>query len=477
MSTTPSYADHQKNLDAIHALIDKQKLVEQLVDSQQHGPRQDLVASLVHRQHLVELRRRLDLVHTGDLANLMESLPINERMLVWQELSLERAGDVLVEVSDAIRASLVAELSAEMLGKVVEQLDADDLSVIADDIPETLLHARLQSLTEKDQHWVKASLQYPEDCVGALMSSEMLVVRTSDSIVRVLEFMRQHAAIPIHTDKLFVIDHRGILVGVISLHKVLLSKPETAVQEVMTRNFAQFHPEEKADTAARAFERYDLVSAPVVNDRGKLVGRLSVDEMMNYIRDSATEDVLNMAGMKEEDLYQSVYASAKNRWPWLAINLLTAFMASTVIGLFESTIAQLVALASLMPIIASIGGNTGNQTVALMIRRITLEQLKGVVKLHMVRKELLISLLNGMLLGLVVGLFAFLLYGQWRLSAVVTAAMMLNLLVGAVVGLITPLTLNYFGKDPALGSSILLTATTDSMGFFIFLGLASWMLL
>jgi len=253
-----------------------------------------------------------------------------------------------------------------------------------------------------------------------------------------------------------------------------VTNAETMVEAVMAKEVVSFHPEQSADEAAQAFERYDLITAPVVDGQGKLVGRLTVDAVMDYIRAKANEEALKLAGLKEEeDLFASVWKSAKNRWPWIAINLVTAFVASRVIGAFEGTIEKLVALAALMPIVAGIGGNSGNQTSSLIVRGLALGLVNPANTDRMIKKEVVISVLNGLVWGTVLGIIAYMLYGNVNLGIVMTAAMLLNLLVAALVGIFIPITLHRMGRDPAIGASVLLTATTDSMGFLIFLGLAA----
>jgi magnesium transporter len=240
----------------------------------------------------------------------------------------------------------------------------------------------------------------------------------------------------------------------------------------------RFHPEDEAEEAGRAFERYDLISAPVTNERGKLVGRLTVDIVMDYIREESEADVLNVAGVVEtEDLFANIWDSARNRWLWLSINLLTAFAISRIIGAFEGTIDQLVALASLMPIIAAVAGNTGNQTAALVIRSLALDQIRAGNVWHLFRKEIAISILNGFVWGLAVGAFAYVFYTNLALSAVVTAAMMLSFLVASLIGVGAPMILERSGRDPAMGSSVIVTGLTDAMGFFLFLLLATVLLI
>ena len=325
---------------------------------------------------------------------------------------------------------------------------------------------------------LQAVMVYDEDTVGFLMSNEMVTVRETQTLEQTSLQLRQLKELPIHNDKLFVVDLRGVFKGVITLQSILLNDPKTRVSDVMATNVVTFVVDDNASEASKAFERYDLVSAPVLNQRGKLVGRVTVDIIMDYIRDESSDDVINMMGLKQqEDLFSPVLSSARNRGSWLIVNLFTAFFVAYVIGLFEHQIAQLVALAVLMPIVASIGGNTGNQTTALIIRGISLGTVHKNNIIYLFRKELAVSLLNGIVLGIAVGIFAFLFFRNYSLSLVIGAATLINLIVAATVGLGVPLFLKRMGRDPALGSSVITTATTDSMGFLIFLGLATVFLL
>jgi magnesium transporter len=269
-----------------------------------------------------------------------------------------------------------------------------------------------------------------------------------------------------------------VLIGAIPLGALLVAEADREVTSIMDADIRRFHPYDDAEEVAKAFERYDLLSAPIVDDRGKLIGRISADAVMDFIRTSSGNDVLALAGLrKAEDLFAPVWDSARNRWPWLAVNLATAFVASRVIGAFESTIQQLVALATLMPIVASIGGNTGNQTVALVVRGLALDQIRTTSAWHLLRKELIVSVLNGLLWGTVVGLIAGAIYASAALAVVMAGAIVLNLIIAALVGVFVPLLLERSGRDPAQGSSVMLTFVTDGMGFFLFLGLARLFLL
>lgn len=293
-----------------------------------------------------------------------------------------------------------------------------------------------------------------------------------------MRYLRRLKELPGHTDKLFVVNYDGVLKGVLPLKRLLVSDPERQVSEVMALDPVRFHPDEDAYDAAQAFERYDLVSAPVVERNGKLIGRLTIDAMVDLIREEGESEVLNMAGLREEeDIFASVWKSVGNRWAWLAVNLVTAFVASRVIGLFEDSIEKLVALAALMPIVAGIGGNSGNQTITMIVRAMALGQINTANTARLLVKELGVALINGLVWGGVIGVVAGVLYGSWSLAAVMTGAMTLNLLMAALMGVLIPMTLAKLGRDPAMGASVMITAMTDSGGFFIFLGLATLFLL
>jgi magnesium transporter len=303
-------------------------------------------------------------------------------------------------------------------------------------------------------------------------------VRDDVTLEVVLRYLRRMDELPDHTDQVFVVDRDEAIKGVLPINRLIVTDPEVLVASVMNAEFISFSPDDKAQKAAQAFERYDLVSAPVVDQKNRLAGRVTVDAVVDFIRDESEAELLGKAGLREEeDIFASVWKSAKNRWLWLAVNLCTAFFASRVIGVFEGTIEKLVALATLMPIVAGIAGNSGNQTTTLIIRALALGQVTPENARRMILKELAISLLNGLVWGGVAGLFAWWLYGNVALGVVMMGSMLLNLLVSALVGILVPMAMHRMGRDPAIGSSVLLTFTTDSMGFFIFLGLATVFLL
>lgn len=466
-----------ENLQQVISLLEKHKLVEDLVHKQDM-PKHDLVESLVHKQNLQELQKKLDLLHPADVAYILEALPLEQRLDVWELVKVERDGEILLEVSDAVRQTLIADMDSDELLAAAEQLDTDELADLAPDLPKDVLHDLLDSLDTQNRERLQSALSYPEESVGALMDFDIITIREDVTLEVALRYMRRLGSLPNHTDKLFVVDRHDILQGVLPLKRMVVSDLDANVSEVMAEDAVVFHPEDIADEAAKAFERYDLVTAPVVDENNKLVGRITVDAVMDFIRDEAESDKLSMAGLREEeDFFASVWKSVQNRWAWLAINLVTALVASRVIGLFEGSIERIVALAALMPIVAGIGGNSGNQTTTMIVRGLALGQIASHNMRSLINKELGVALLNGLLWGGVLGLIAYALYGSYQLGLVMMGAMTLNLLLAAVMGVMIPLVMNKIGRDPAVGSSVLITAMTDSGGFFIFLGLATIFLL
>jgi magnesium transporter len=421
-----------------------------------------------------ELQQRLDELHPADIAFILESLPLDERLAVWQRVRASRDGEILLEVSDAVRESLIADMDQREIMAAVEPLDADELADLVEDLPTEVLPELMASLDAQQRERVQSALSWQEDQLGALMDFEMVTIREDVSLETVLRYLRRFDELPAQTDKLFVINYDNLLTGVLPLHWLLVNPPEKMVSEVMAPDVNTFHPADDAYEVAQAFERYDLVTAPVVDDNGHLIGRITVDAMVDVIREEGESEALSRGGLREEeDIFASVWASLRNRWAWLAINLVTAFIASRVIGLFEGSIQQLVALAALMPIVAGIGGNSGNQTITMIVRALALNQITPDSARRLWRKELTVSLLNGLIWGGVIGTVAWLLYDNAALGLVMTAAMTLNLLLAAFCGVGIPVLMTRFGRDPALGSSVLITAMTDSGGFFIFLGLAT----
>ncbi|SUX55001.1 magnesium transporter [Chromobacterium vaccinii] len=466
----------QESLGLVQRLIERQRQLEHLATRQDAA---EAAADPQAPQHnLLELGQKLSQLHPADIAHVLEALPLEDRLLAWDLTDPSRDGAVLLEVSDAVRESLIEVMEPDELVAALDELDADELAELAPGLPRQVVYEAMGRLDEEERGQLQAVLSYDDDRVGALMDFELVKIRADVSCEVVLRYLRRFDDLPGQTDKIFVTDDAGLLKGVLSVRKLLVSDPDTLVAEAMATEVVSFHPDEPAVDAAQAFERYDLVSAPVVDERGALLGRLTVDAMVDVIREESDSEMLNLAGLKEEeDLFAPVMDSVKNRWSWLAINLCTAFFASRVIGAFEHSIAQLVALAALMPIVAGIGGNSGNQTITMIVRALAMGQMQVGQAGRLWRKELGVSVINGMAWGSVIGVVAWLLYGSVSLGLVMLAAMTLNLMLAATMGVMIPTLMQKLGKDPALGSSVLITACTDSGGFLIFLGLATLFLL
>lgn len=452
-------------------------LLERLYQlDEEHGVRRDEASE--QARLLSGLQQWLAELHSADIAHILEGLPLEERLTLWQLVQSESDGDILLEVSDAVRETLLADMDQHEILAAAKELDADELAELASELPQDMVLELVESLDALQRERVRSALSYAEHQVGAVMDFEMVTVREDVALEVVLRYLRRLKELPGQMDKLFVIDHAGYLKGVLPIKRLLVNDPEKKVAEVMATDPVIFHPEEEGIDAAEAFERYDLVSAPVVDHDGKLIGRLTIDEMVDLIREEFEDEALSRAGLREEeDIFSSVWKSINNRWSWLAINLVTAFVASRVIGVFEGSIEKLVALAALMPIVAGIGGNTGNQTITMIVRAMALQQVSTGNTTRLLKKELTVALLNGLIWGGVIGVVAWQLYDYLALGLVMIAAMTLNLLLAALMGVLIPMTMVRLGRDPALGSSVLITAMTDSGGFFIFLGLATVFLL
>lgn len=477
VETGKSQTALQSHLARVEELLRRHRVVESLAHRQE-GLHHDLVENLVHRQNLAELQREIDQLHPADIAHILESLPQEDRQSIWNLVKSDRDGEILLEVSDAVRESLLAEMDTPEILAAAEQLDADELADLAEDLPEDVLYTLMQRLTADQRARVQSAMAWEEDQVGAVMDFDMVTIREDVSLEVVLRYLRRLKEIPDHTDKLFVVNGENVLTGVLPIRWLLVNDPARDVAEVMAADANTFHPEDDVTETAQAFERYDLVTAPVVDGEGKLIGRLTIDAMVDVIREAGEAEALSRAGLREnEDIFASVWRSVRNRWLWLAVNLVTAFVASRVIGLFEGSIEKLVALAALMPIVAGIGGNSGNQTITMIVRALALDQITPASAKRLLRKELGVALVNGLVWGGVIGIVAWLLYGNLALGMVMTLAMTLNLLLAAFMGVLIPMTLLRFDRDPAMGSSVMITALTDSGGFFIFLGLATLFLI
>ncbi|MGG4776173.1 magnesium transporter [Paenalcaligenes sp. Me52] len=470
--------DAQLALQKLQSVLKRQEVVETLAQRQHEGSdREDLLANLTHRRHEQEIRSIINNLHPADIAFILESLPENERQIVWQQVSDEYDADILLEIEDWARESLIKTMEPADLIAAAANMDADEIADLAPDLPPEVIAEVQKGLTESERAQLLEAMGYPEDSVGAIMDFDMVRVREDVSLEVVLRYLRRLQELPDHTDQIFVVDRDDRLLGTLSLTRMLVSDPETLVSDVMAADYLSLHPLDSDADAANAFERYDLVSAPVVDDYGRLIGRVTIDEVVDVLQEDSQEQELSRAGLQEEDIFAPALSALRNRAPWLLINLCTAATASFVASRFEDTVSHIVILAFLMSIVAGIGGNSGNQTMTMIIRAMATGRITGSNIWPLVKRELMVTFMVGACGSLVTAVFAWFISGSVAIAAVMMAAMIGNMLIGAALGVLIPTLRSRFGKDPAVGSSVLLTFGTDSLGFFLFLGLATLFLL
>ena len=447
-------------------------------DNEQHQQRLQRFAAALKSGTLVNVRKMLNGLHPAEIAHLLESLPAYERELVWELVDPELDGDILLHVNDELRASLIRQMSANELVAAAEGLETDDLADIIGDLPDAVIQEVLQSISVQDRHRLEAVLSYPEDTAGGLMNTDTITVRPDVTLDVVLRYLRFRGEIPEMTDNLFVVDRHDNYLGTLSLTTLLTSAPSVPVSELLSGEIEGIKASLPASEVANLFEHRDLVSAPVIDENQKLLGRITIDDVVDVIREESGHSLMSLAGLDEEDdMFAPVIVSARHRAVWLGINLATALLASWVIGLFEATIDKVVALAVLMPIVASMGGIAGSQTLTLVIRGIALGQIGDSNARQLLFKELAVAILNGLLWALVVAAVAVLWFDDYQIGGIIAAAIVVNLLIAALTGVMIPMLLRRVGADPALGGSVLLTTVTDVVGFMVFLGLATVILL
>lgn len=423
--------------------------------------------------------RMLNALQPAEIAHLLESLPHKERELLWNLVDAEYDGEVLAYLHDDVREQLIALMDAGELIAAIGTLDTDDLADLIQDLPLAITREVVKSLDQQRRDRLEKALSYPEDSAGGLMNSDTVTVRpemTLDVVIRYLRRLKD--GLPDITDNLIVVDRKGRYLGVLYLTDLLTHDPEDSVAEAMTLDVQAIPATWSAREVATRFEQHDLVTAPVVDEDGNLLGRITVDDVMDVIREEADHQFLGQAGLSEtEDMFAPVILSARRRALWLGINLLTAFLAAWVIGRFEDTIQQIVALAVLMPVVASMGGIAGTQTLTLAIRGLALGQLTSNNSRWLLMKELAVAAINSVIWALVVALIAWVWFSDPEIALVIGAAISINLLAAALAGALLPLALERFGIDPALAGGVILTTVTDVVGFLSFLGLATLFLL
>ena len=422
----------------------------------------------------VRVRRMLNALPAATIAHLLESSPHNAREVLWQLVEKTNEGEVLNFLNEDIQADFLGKLSPEEVASMTEGLETDDIADILQQLPEKVINQVLLAMDELDRNRLETVLSYQEDTAGGLLNTDTITVRPSHTLDVVLRYLRRHNEIPLMTDKLIVVNREDHLVGILPLRKLLVSDPNDTVDQVMLTDYDAIPVSMSANEVARLFERMDLVSAPVVDEDGKLLGRITIDDVVDVIRDDADHSLMGMAGLdEEEDTFAPVLKTSKRRALWLGINLLTAFIAASVISQFSETIDKVVALAVLMTIVASMGGVAGNQTLTLVIRSMALGQIGKTNAGWLMNRELKVALLNGILWAVVAAIVAALWFSDITLGYIFAGAMIINLLTAALAGAYLPMLLKSLKIDPALAGGVALTTITDVVGFLSFLGLAT----
>ncbi len=452
-----------------------------MVETPDQEKREQWIASVtqaMEHDDLTPVAPLLASLHAADCAHLIESTPPKGRPHLWEIIQPEQRAEILPHLNDEVRSGLLEEMDNEELAAAASQIDSDDMADLLQDMSYSQTQQVLQSMDEQNRQQVEEILSYPEDSAGGLMDMNTIQIRPDIDLDVVLRYLRMRGTLPNSTDNLMVVDRDNTFLGLLPISTLLTTDAEKSVDEVMIRECDVIPAEMSEREVANLFESRDLISAPVLNKRGRLLGRITIDDVVDVIRDEADHSLLGRAGLdEEEDMFAPVGVSVRRRTLWLGLNLATAFLAAWVIGLFEETLQQVIALAVLMPVVASMGGIAGGQTLTLVIRGIALNQISDANTRWLIAKESAVGVLNGALWAVVVGTVAWLWFGEIELGVVIAAAMVINLIIAALSGVAIPVLQNRMGIDPALAGYVVLTTVTDVVGFLSFLGLATLFLL
>ncbi len=434
----------------------------------------DTLSDALQSGRFVRMRRLLASLHPAETAHLLESLPPNERKICWPLINPDLRGEVLSYIGEEVRTDLMTEMDTADLINATEDLDTDDVADILQDLPDHIVHEVLRAMDIQHRRRVEAVLAFEEDTAGGLMNTDVITVRTDITLEVVLRYLRMLGELPENTDSLYVVDHDDHYLGTLRLSQVVSRSRALLVSEVMSHQVEAIPANMSDRDVSRRFEKHDLISAPVIDKDNHLLGRITIDDVVDVIRDEAEHSMLSMAGLGEdEDTFAPVKRSVHRRSVWLGVNLLTAFLASWVIGLFDTTIQKQVALAVLMPIVASMGGIAGSQTLTLVIRSMALGQLNDKNQRWLLRKEMLVGASNGVIWAIAIAIVTVIWFNSLSLGVLIGTAIIINLIAAALAGVTIPLALRRAGIDPALSGSVLLTTVTDVVGFMAFLGFAS----
>ncbi|ODA68346.1 Magnesium transporter MgtE [Methyloligella halotolerans] len=436
------------------------------------------VEAALEAEDIAEVRALTGDLHEGDLADLLELLKPEERDQLITQLGHEFNPAALSELDESVRDQLLATLPAEVVADALQQLDTDDAVYLLEDLAEEDRNAILDQLPRLDQLTLKKSLEYPEDSAGRIMRTEVISVPPFWSVGQTIDFMRESEDLPERFEEIFVVDPAFHLIGSVALNRLLRSKRHVNIEDITDHELRPIQADSDQEDVAREFERYNLSSAPVVDPDNRLIGVITADDVVEVVQEEAEEDILRLAGVAPSTgISNSVWGTTRQRFAWLLVNLVTAILASFVISMFDATIQQMVALAVLMPIVASMGGNAGTQTMTVAVRALATRDLGRVNALRVIGRETAVGLLNGLLFAVLMGLVAYVWFGRTDLGLIIAMAMVVNLVVAALAGILVPLGLNELGVDPAITSGVFVTTVTDVVGFFAFLGLAAlWLL-
>ncbi len=424
---------------------------------------------------LKQVTRMLNGLQPVKIAHLLKSSPPHTRSALWRLIDREIEGEVLQELSDDIRSQFLRQMDTEEVVAITEGMGVDDIADILQQLPDQVIQEVLSAMSDQDRQRVESVLPYAEDTAGGLMDTDTITVRPNITLDVVLRYLRRHEVLPASTDSLIVVNRKDEFLGLLSLSKLLTTDPSVTVREVMVTEVETISAELRDTEVAKLFERHDWISAPVVDSAGKLLGRITIDDVVDVIREDADHSLMSLAGLgEEEDTFAPVMRTTPRRTMWLGVNLITAIVASAVINVFQETIDKVVALAVLMPIVASMGGVAGSQTLTVVIRGIALGQIGRTNLRWLLSREVIVGIINGVIWALVMGLIASEWFGDYKIALIIAAAMIINLLTAAIAGALLPVILKSLRIDPALAGGVALTTVTDVIGFFAFLGLATY---
>jgi magnesium transporter len=434
----------------------------------------DRLSAAMESGTFVDVRRMLNGLSPADVAHLIESSPPRFRHILWQMVDVEREGEVLGELGDDLQAQFLGAMDATEVAQLTEHLEDDDIADILQQLPGHVTREVLNAMDHQDRARLERVMHYPEDVAGGLMNTDTITIRADLTLDVVLRYLRRHSEIPKMTDNLIVVNRADRYIGLLPLRTLLVSDPATSVREMMVTDVEPIDVNARDTEVARLFERNDWVSAAVVDNTGKLLGRITIDDVVDVIREDADRSLMSMAGLDEDaDTFAPFSRAAPGRAVWLGINLFTALIASSVINLFQDTIEKVVALAVLMPIVASMGGVAGTQTLTLVVRGIAMGQVGKTNQAWLINRELMIGLMNGVLWAAVVAVAASLWFDDWSIGQIIAAAMVINMVTAALAGSLVPVLMTRVNIDPALAGGVVLTTVTDVVGFVSFLGLAT----